>query len=547
MKLQLSQVITAGTLVLVGTMAQAQTAPDVPRLNLKSAGLLVSGDDAYAWKVKKASWSAQVEAGKCNKVSNCMSNPAINPFAPTDPKGIVYYSDCADWPYYSRAYFAWKRNLPFSFISGVTVRNPNEPVEPGKKLDIRYTRDGSRATRRTDTIATGGYFPNAKQLLGSSLSDQVSTATLRMPVIPPAGEPVSDFYPVALDRDGVRPGTAVYSADGHAAIVYKVEADGVVKVIDAHPDNSLTKNVYTERFQRSRQEQGAIFKRFRPIELVNYSTDGEGNLIGGQIVVKTDDQIPGVNYEQVKTKFGTDAQFVFALRRKLAQGVLKLNVVTEFKNSIDNLCNVLRQREESVEIALKAGMDEREHQEVLPQNIFGAEGDWETYSSPGRDISLRKYYKAALDSLKTNVAGLKSGDAGFTYTGSNLAQDLYNTYRSVASSCTVGYMSRAGGPRKLDMEQVNNLLFDISFDPYHCADLRWGDKKTGAQVCGEDMRWYNAEQYLRSMTERNTAAFHGFNLDQLEAENAKNMAPVLWDTNFIRFINSLAAPGVTLR
>src|ERR1700744_1231056 len=70
----------------------------------------------------------------CRTVNSCLHNPA-NPFRASDPEGIEFRSDCADLPYVLRAYYAWKRGLPFSYVSAVT------PL--GYTRDIRYSRNGN--------------------------------------------------------------------------------------------------------------------------------------------------------------------------------------------------------------------------------------------------------------------------------------------------------------------------------------------------------------------------------------------------------------------
>ena len=70
---------------------------------------------------------------RCGSIDRCLKS-AANPFAKTDPPGIYFTSDCADLPYFLRAYYAWKRGLPFSYISAVSPR--------GRTSDIRYTASG---------------------------------------------------------------------------------------------------------------------------------------------------------------------------------------------------------------------------------------------------------------------------------------------------------------------------------------------------------------------------------------------------------------------
>src|SRR5512146_2068255 len=77
----------------------------------------------------------------CRTVNDCLHSPA-NPFRASDPEGIYFHSDCADLPYVLRAYYAWKRGLPFSYVSAVTPR--------GHARDIRYSKNGNEVVERRD-------------------------------------------------------------------------------------------------------------------------------------------------------------------------------------------------------------------------------------------------------------------------------------------------------------------------------------------------------------------------------------------------------------
>ena len=61
------------------------------------------------------------------------------PSAPAIRAGCDFRSDCADLPYVLRFYYAWKRGLPFSYVSDVSPR--------GRTRDIRYSPKGNRVER----------------------------------------------------------------------------------------------------------------------------------------------------------------------------------------------------------------------------------------------------------------------------------------------------------------------------------------------------------------------------------------------------------------
>ena len=61
-------------------------------------------------------------------------------------------------------------------------------------------------------------------------------------------------------------------------------------------------------------------------------------------------------------------------------------------------------------------------------------------------------------------------------------------------------------------------LFTISFDPYHCVELRWGAADAERESCTDGkakQRWYEAEQRLRNQPDRTYDLAMGFNIEEL--------------------------------
>ncbi len=123
-----------------------------------------------------------VEKRKCGKVDSCLKSEA-NPYYNSDPRGLKYYSDCADLPYYLRGYFAWKNGLPFSVISEV-----NANVAPGdnakKGRDIRYSSLGNYVIKRYDVLSKNGLirntYPDATEILNEVIPGLTFSASYRM-------------------------------------------------------------------------------------------------------------------------------------------------------------------------------------------------------------------------------------------------------------------------------------------------------------------------------------------------------------------------------
>ena len=61
----------------------------------------------------------------------------------------------------------------------------------------------------------------------------------------------------------------------------KIEPDGRIHYMDAHPDSSMTHGFYDLRFVRAYPGMGAGFKNWRPVKLVGAQQLADGSFAGG--------------------------------------------------------------------------------------------------------------------------------------------------------------------------------------------------------------------------------------------------------------------------
>lgn len=499
--------------------------------------LLAAGTGA-AWaqnagtaiKVTRDAWSEADERGyiefieaignsRCNTIDRCMKS-AANPFAKSDPPGVYWAADCADLPYFLRAYYAWKRGLPFSYISAVSPRN--------RTRDIRYTSGGNTISARRDIITGSATGPG----LMTDLRNGISSAMFRLH--PDMEE--TDLYPVRIDRKGLKPGTVLYDPNGHVAVVYKVEDDGRVLFMDAHPDNSLTRGTYGKKFVRSSPGMGAGFKNWRPLRLVGATRAADGTLLGGRIEFTRNAELSDFSTEQF---FGTLArpedrawqtgQFMIEgqavdyydyVRARMGGGSLTFEPLQEVRNMVRANCEDLRYRAEAVDLSVRAGIQNKPQPARLPVNIYGTEGEWEEFSTPSRDARLKASFLELFEQVQRFIEWHAEGDRRVRFQGSMLAPALLKAYEEEAATCTLSYVRSNGTPAQLTYEQMRQRLFQMSFDPYHCIERRWGatDPAELASCRDGDVKraWYAAQQGLRNQIERTYDARMDFTLAELQ-------------------------------
>ena len=483
--------------------------------------------EAAPWRITKDHWDAQDEIGYgrfitalgdsgCNSSQSCLRDPA-NPYRGSDGAFLDIDVDCAKLPYLLRAYYAWKNGLPFSYVNGVA--------------GTRFGNTSNRIVGRASIIDNGGGINGAAAL--RQMIDSVYSATFRTDARTDHAVP-SDFYSPAIQPGSIRPGTIIYDTNAHIGIVYRVEASGRIHYMDAHPDFTITRSVYGAQFGRSSAALGWGLKNWRPLQLTGARRNA-GRLVGGRYVFARNNQIRDFSLVQY---FGngprpTDAQWKSGgfmlnnqrmdyydfVRASLSGGRLRFNPVQEIADLVLSNCADLSYRAEAIDISLAAGIQNRPQPGRLPLNIYGTEGDWETYSTPSRDARLKTAFKEVRDNAERFLTLWRARDPQIVYNGFDLAGDMLGAYDRAAARCTVSYKRTDGSDVRFGYEEARRRLFRFSFDPYHCVERRWGADNVESATCRDTMvkrRWYDAQQRLRNQLDRSYEAKMDFNLLELE-------------------------------
>ncbi|MBI3676555.1 MAG: hypothetical protein HY243_08040 [Proteobacteria bacterium] len=493
--------------------------------------VLVASADAASWRIKKDHWSEADEKGfsafvqaigetNCSSSQSCLRNPA-NPFRNTDQSFVDIDVDCAKLPYLLRAYYAWKNGLPFGFVNGVS----------GEGGDLRYTKTANRATSRHDIVDRGGGINGPNALL--ELLSTVFSGTYRTDASEKKGV-LSDFYSPAIQPGSIHPGTIVYDVNGHVGIVYKVDGDGRAYYMDAHPDFTITRSVYGAQFGQSPARLGGGFKNWRPMKLVGAHRDKFGVLLGGHIAMAENDQIPDyslIQYSGTQDNPKLDVKkakwiyndielgFYEYVRVAVSGGKMDYNPIYEMNMTMQTLCNDLNDRAQYVDLAIKDGIANKAHPSRLPDNIYGsANEEWEEYSTPSRDARIKtataQFYKDMAEMIDLWI----HRDPRIVYDGVDLRRDLLKAYDQKSQTCTITYLSSGKRPVAMTFDDLIRRMFKISFDPYHCVELRWGGEGDERASCpdGKDKgKWYVAEQRLRNQPDRTYDIQMGFSIDEL--------------------------------
>ncbi len=465
------------------------------------------------WRITKSHWDASDEAGfgrfvtalgdsGCSSSQSCLCDPA-NPWRGSDGHFLDIDVDCAKLPYLLRAYYAWKNGLPFSYADGVA--------------GSRFGRKSNRIVSRAGMIDSGGGIDAPAAI--RRMLDSVNSAAYRTDAARDGDIP-SDFYSPALAPGSIRPGTVIYDTNAHIAIVYRVDEAGRIHYMDAHPDFTISRSVYGPQFGMSPAALGGGLKNWRPQQLQDAGREG-GRLIGGHYALARNSQVPDFSLVQyLGTEPGMDrprwryrgaslGYYEFA-RAAVSGGRTDFNPVFELQATMGTLCNDLNDRFQAVNQAVANGVSAKLHPGQIPDNIYSSDdGDWETYATPARDARLRAAFVAFRGQMARMIDQWVGRDPRIVYDGSDLKRDLLAAYDRQSQACAITILTSDKRPLAMTFDDIAQRLFALSFDPYHCVELRWGTDGTGCPDQAGKRRWYAAEERARHVIDPDSGAVAG--------------------------------------
>ena len=506
--------------------------------------LSVSAAQAGTWVVTKNTWSAQDEANyqqfvvrfgqsKCNTVDSCFKDPQVNPWLNDEDRAQTFTSDCGRLPYIMRMYFAYKNGLPFSAVTWVGLT----PEEDGTGRGLTNSVNGNIMKGRQQAPSRNGravnYWSFHKMIMSSVFTGNYRFDAQRdMTVLP-------DFYPVKMDRTSIHPGTIIYDPSGHVATVYDINAGGDIRYVDAHPDNTVSRKLYNKTFERSRPAHGAGFKNFRPFTVSqNVFTYAPNSDIPDFSMMQFFGTNPDPSGDWTKGKFvynNRTVDYYEYLQLNMATTQIKFNPLDGFKRDLGSLCDSLQLRStEDIPAAVTAGIPAKPHPDTIPGNIYSSSGDWEDYSTPGRDFRARDAVFEMIRSVQQLQKRLAAHDPLVEYSGPNLKQDVIAAAKSIASACIISYTKSDGAKQSMNLLQAVTRLNVMSFDPYQCVERRWGAAEGSPELssCQEDQTnedWYAAERFLRNKLDKNPTADGDMTLEQTQQLNAQSKGVYNYD------------------
>ncbi len=388
-----------------------------------------------------------------------------------DPKSkaaVPATPDCADLPFYLRAYFAWKLGLPVGFRDcdrGTDARPP--------KCTNFYSNEDAPTGKDTKS-ALGRVKAFLRQMSNHVQSGSARTAL---------DDASTDYYPVRLDRKALRPGVVYADPYGHVMmIVHWVEQTrehgGLLFAVDGQPDTSVGRKRFWEGtflFTNDTKSAGPGFKAFRPLVHAGNVDVGTGAVepLANEAIGGAQDPAHAP-YSDEQGKMTPDE--FYARMGKLINPA-GLAPVAAYSETLDALVEQLQVRVGSVDNGEKYMRENANTVVPMPEGakIFETTGPWEDYATPSRDMRLIIAMNVLVGLPERvvkhpelfNLGGKKATDA---------RDELRKLHAQRIAERGIEYRRSDGSTFKLTVADLlaRKAALEIAYNPNDCVETRWG-------------------------------------------------------------------------
>jgi hypothetical protein len=400
--------------------------------------------------------------------------------------------DCADLPYFLRAYFAWKLRLPFVYRACTRGRRDTPPLcEPTVLSNLDSVPDAN------DVAAFRRFM---RRMAGTVHSSSPRTLP---------GDDQTDLYPLRMSRTAMRPGSVFADPYGHVLVVARWKPQGVTDYgvligADAQPDGTVGRRRFWRGsflFTPKTDLVGAGFKGWRPVRydatavqhevtVETHETDethetvepveGEPEPVAGPQPwkISTNEQLRKAGgtraWSDAQYK-GTADDFYAAMEglinpRALDPVRMQTSLVDALEESVQRRLSSVQNGEEFMKAQSYAPID-------MPRGaaLFLTSGPWEDYSTPSRDMRLLISIDAVVSFPGTVAAhpgrfGIREAERD------EAVQQVRTALETELEKRTFEYVRSDGSAWKLSLADVVARMkaMEVAYNPNDCAEIRWG-------------------------------------------------------------------------
>jgi hypothetical protein len=473
------------------------------RTGLESGAWIATGQWDEEAEAEFSQWVETIGVARERRtfrLARGLKDPEVNPLYSAEDDELRFETDCATLPYALRAYFAYKTRRPYSWMNhkGRRYKAGNKPKD---------IRDWTQ-------------YPDFRRVMNYSMA-AVSSGHFRMH----AELEATDTYPIDLSQGSIRAGVTYYDPRGHVLVVYRVDEDsGDILMLDSHPDGTLTRKRFNDTYPRGSARFGGGFRAWRHYA-VQAGEEGAFRMVR-QLNSQSADYSASVQYQREFSVDGYNMGYHGFVRAAAARDGIYVYPLDGIERRLKGVCSSLQRRAEAVDEATVAGMPNKKHPNKLPRNIYrlyrARRGEWQVHSTPFLDSKIRKEVVELREFIRTTMRWAYTDDMRLKYLGgaAQLSEDymrLWDDY-ATSSECKIDYLNSAGDWVELGLEDNVDRLFALSFDPYHCPELRWGAEPDSPEFAScpdgnRKLKWYEKERRLRNrisaLLRRATPVFKG--------------------------------------
>ncbi len=369
--------------------------------------------------------------------------------------------DCADLPYTLRAYFAWKLGLPFGVHE---CHRAKEGRPPKCKMVDGNLMARSNFKGKGDVAVFVDFVNRHVRRMVHSSSGRTAPDT-----------DLSDFYPVELKRESLRPGTLFTDPYGHLLVVVDwieqgKEGYGTLVGADAQPDGTIGRRRFWQGsflFRPDVKSGGAGFKAFRPWYYDKKSkalkTRTNRELRRDKTAIYSKEQ-----YE------GSEADFYDRMESIINPRAL--DPVAKLVSLVDALQEQVTRRGTSV----RTGEDFMKSRRFSPidmpkgSKIFLTSGPWEDFSTPSRDWRLLIAIHTVVDfpdavRRSPQQYGIEADEVEAR------AAALQKTLTEELAKRKLVYTRSDGSAWTITLKDLidRRVEFEMSYNPNDCPEIRW--------------------------------------------------------------------------
>jgi hypothetical protein len=406
-----------------------------------------------------------------------------------DERGIVIRPDCADLPYFLRAYFAFKMGLPFGYskctrgAGGKAPRcplwwnikkeePPPTPPAPDAPPDILaiFGAPSAAAPLPKVPLRPPGLLPGFGFYIGKAVANGVHSGNGRTA----ADDEKTDYYPVRLSQDTLRPGTIYADPYGHVLVISKrlaqtADSAGVILAVDGQPDGTVARKRFWRGnflFANDPALGGPGFKRFRPI------AGGRELRLFSNAEIAEDPEYGDFSLDQ--SKMDVEA---FYDRMDDVLSPAPLDPLRALKEAITALEEQVKARVTSVENGRKYQIGGGA-EAAMPDGaaIFETTGAWEDFATPSRDLRLL----IAIDVVRGFPERVARRPERYAMpkdkSAAEVKAELDSVLATELATRKVSYTRTDNSPWTLTLKDVVDRMgaLEMAYNVNDCVELRWG-------------------------------------------------------------------------